>query len=426
MRSLLLGPPGQGGDGGLTVAGTHREPLDQACGLGAFTARADPAQRRQASRAGVGQEVLPHGELGEAALPLSVAGHERDTGADGAGDRAGTVRAAVEKGPTAEEGAGTREGPAQVRVPGAGEADQAQDLPGCEVQVDGSGSGGPCPFQGQDGRPAGRDTGSRVRGRFLADDVVHEAGGAVAGQRAVADEAPVAQYGEGVGDLINLVQAVGDVEDGVSPVAQGVQDAEQPGAVGGGEAGGRLVEHDELRARREGSGDRDQRALGRSQPGDRRVGVEMSRDVTQGVGAAIPGPPPGDQSGAAWISGAQGDVLGDRHPLHETEVLVDEGHVPGGGMTPERVPVHRDPPRVGVVDAGEDLDERGFSGPVGSEKGEDAAGVDVEVDSGERAGPPEPLGEGPDADQGFLPEGRRRLRGRVGSVVHGHLRRSAW
>jgi hypothetical protein len=70
------------------------------------------------------------------------------------------------------------------------------------------------------------------------------------------------------------------------------------------------------------------------------------------------------------------------------------------------VPVHRDPPRIGVVDAGEHLDERRLSGPVGTEKGEDAAGVDVQIDPGQRDGPAEPLGEAADADQ----------------RLHGHLR----
>ncbi len=58
----------------------------------------------------------------------------------------------------------------------------------------------------------------------------------------------------------------------------------------------------------------------------------------------------------------------------------------------ERVSVHRDLPRVGMVDAGENLDERGLSGAVGTEEGEDAAGVDVEVDLGQGEGAAEPLG----------------------------------
>jgi len=66
--------------------------------------------------------------------------------------------------------------------------------------------------------------------------------------------------------------------------------------------------------------------------------------------------------------------------------------VPGSGVAPERVPGHGDLPRVGVVDAGEHLDERGLPGAVGTKEGKDAAGVDIEVDPGEREGSPEALG----------------------------------
>jgi hypothetical protein len=265
-----------------------------------------------------------------------------------------------------------------------------------------------------------------VGGRLLARDVVHQAEGAVARRRALADETAVAQDGEGVGDLVHLVQAVADVEDAVPPVAQGVQDAEQPGAVRGGEARGRLVEDDEPRPCRKGAGDGDQGPLGRGEAGDRSVGVEMAADDAQGVGAALPGPPPGDQSRAARVPAAQGDVLGDRHPLHQAEVLVDEGHTAGRVMTPEGVPVDRDPPRVGVVDAREHFDERGLPGSVGTEQRQNSSGVDVEVDSGQREGPTESFGESADADERFRPAGRDRLRRGVVSVVHGQLRRSAW
>ena len=114
--------------------------------------------------------------------------------------------------------------------------------------------------------------------QFTAHDVVHEAVGAVARQRSLAGEMAVAQHGEGVGDLVDLVQAVGDVEDAVASVAQGVQHGEQAGAVRGREAGGRLVENDELRLCRQGAGDGDQRSLGRSEVGDPGVGVEVAGD----------------------------------------------------------------------------------------------------------------------------------------------------
>ncbi len=211
----------------------------------------------------------------------------------------------------------------------------------------------------------------------------------------------------------------------MAAVAQGVEYVEEPRAVGGGEGGGRLVEHDELGAGGEGAGDGDERALGGAEAGDPGVGVQVPGDDPQGLVAALPGPPPGDQSAAAGVAGAQGDVLGHRHPRDEPEVLVDEGHVPGCGMAAEGMAGHRDLARVGPVHPGEHLDEGGLSGSVGAEQGEDAAAPDVEVDRVQREGAAEPLAQAAQADE-WCGTGRRGwARPGVGSVMHRLLRGSA-
>lgn len=174
--------------------------------------------------------------------------------------------------------------------------------------------------------------------RLTADDVVHDPVRAVVGQEALADEVAVAQDGEAVGHLVDLVEAVADVDDAVAAVAQGVQDVEEPGAVRGGEAGGRFVEDDEAGAGGQCAGDGDEGTFGTGEVGDGRVGVEVAGDYLQGLGAAPAYLPPGDEPGAAGVTGAQGHVLGHRHPLHETEVLVDEGHLGGRGVRAEGWP----------------------------------------------------------------------------------------
>ncbi len=340
------------------------------------------------------------------------------------------VRTAVEQHPPAEERERTGEGAAQVQVPGSGQAHQAEDLTGVQLQADGSGAAGGHAVQAQDGRAAGgrgreRGRGGRggpTSGRFASHDVAHQPGGAVRGEGPLADEAPVAQYGERVRDPVHLVEPVADVEDAVPPVAQGVQDVEEPGAVRGGEGGGRLVEDEELRPFRQGAGDGDQGALGGGEVGDPRVGVQVPGDGPERLGAVLPGPPPGHQAAAARVAGPQGDVLGDRHPLHQSEVLVDEGHRPGGGVGAERVPGHRHLARVGVVDPGEHLDEGGLSGAVGAEEGQDAAAADVEADRVQGDGAAEPLGQTAYPDERLRAEAPGRTRRGVGSVMHGRLR----
>ncbi|GAA3033206.1 hypothetical protein GCM10020000_07950 [Streptomyces olivoverticillatus] len=245
---------------------------------------------------------------------------------------------------------------------------------------------------------------------------MHEPGGAVVGERAVADEAAVAQDGEGVGDLVHLVDPVGDEDDGVAVVAQGVQDVEEPGAVRRGEAGGGLVQDDELGFGAQGAGDGHQGALGAREVGDGGVRVQVRGDDGQGLGALPPGPPPGHQPRAARVSGAQGDVLGDGHRSDQSQVLVDEGHGAGGGLGAERVPGDGHLALVRVVDAREHLDEGGLSGAVGAEQGQDAAVVDVEVDAVQRERAAELLAEAADADE--RPGATARERAELRSVAH--------
>ena len=114
--------------------------------------------------------------------------------------------------------------------------------------------------------------------RFVADDVAHDAVGAVVGEAALADEVAVAQDGEGVGDLVDLVEPVADVDDAVAAVAQGVQDVEEAGAVRGGQARGGFVEDDEPGPGGQGAGDGDEGALGAGEVGDRGVRVEVTGD----------------------------------------------------------------------------------------------------------------------------------------------------
>ena len=74
----------------------------------------------------------------------------------------------------------------------------------------------------------------------------------VAGQVAdevLADERAVAQHGDAVGDLVDLVEEVGDEEDGDAAVAQVADDAEELLDLAAVEAGGRLVEHEHASSR---------------------------------------------------------------------------------------------------------------------------------------------------------------------------------
>lgn len=90
----------------------------------------------------------------------------------------------------------------------------------------------------------------------------------------------------------------------------------------------------------------------------------MTGDDVQRLGAALADLLPGDEPGAARVAGAECDVLGDRHPFDEAEVLVDEGHLRGGCLGAERVARDGDLALVRSVDPGEDLDQGRLTGTV--------------------------------------------------------------
>ena len=57
----------------------------------------------------------------------------------------------------------------------------------------------------------------------------------------------------------------------------------------------------------------------------RRVGVEIAAHDRERHGRGLPDAPPGYEAGTrARIAGLNGDVLGDRHPLDEAEILMNE------------------------------------------------------------------------------------------------------
>ena len=87
----------------------------------------------------------------------------------------------------------------------------------------------------------------------------------------------------------------------------------------------------------------------------------------------------------ARIAGLNRDVLGDRHPFDEAEILMDEGD-----RAAHRAPDRRrlageaDLAGVGLVDARQDFDQRRFAGAVLAEQRMDLAATDVEIDVIER------------------------------------------
>ena len=118
---------------------------------------------------------------------------------------------------------------------------------------------------------------------------------------------------------------------------------------------------------------------------------------------------------------AEEDVGDDVEVLAERQVLED-----GGDAEVERVararamttgrPSKRMVPELGWMHAGEDLDQRRLAGAVVADEGDDLAGMDVEVDVGERRYGAEVLGHALQAEDRLV---SRRSRSWVMVVVLG-------
>ena len=87
---------------------------------------------------------------------------------------------------------------------------------------------------------------------------------------------------------------------------------------------------------------------------------------------------------AVVFGSAEHDVLEHGHAGHEGQFLVDEAHAERrsawcGVVDRDRPAVDRDRAAVGMVEAGEDADQRRLAGAVGADEAVDLAGRDVEA-----------------------------------------------
>ncbi len=184
-------------------------------------------------------------------------------------------------------------------------------------------------------------------------DVLREVGG---------DEGAVAHDGDAVAEIEDLVEAVRDEQDAGAPVAQRPRNREQAVDLDAAECGRRFVHDEDFGIERDGLGDLDDLLVGDGKTV--RDAVRMDRHAEAAEQLARPGAHRGpvDEPEAATRLPADEDVLGDREVREERRLLVDDRDA--GGLTVGRapegdlVPVDDEASRVGVVHAGEDLDER--------------------------------------------------------------------
>ena len=206
---------------------------------------------------------------------------------------------------------------------------------------------------------------------------------------------------------------------------------QQPRQLGGlahVEAGGRLVEEQQVRVGRQGAGQLDGRAAGRRRGSGRPARPGWPTPTTSSASRArramatllAPGrgqvEQAGHEPGAAPHVGADHDVLQRGHAGEEPEVLEGAGHAAGGHLVRrpavERHALEPHLARVGDGHAGEQVEEGRLAGAVGTDDRLDAPGPDVEAHLPDGLDPAEALGDATDLEQahGASAPGRGRAR----------------
>ena len=187
----------------------------------------------------------------------------------------------------------------------------------------------------------------------------------------------VAQDRESIGDRLDLADAVRDVDDGAARVGDLPDAREQACDVVREQVLGRLVQHQDLRRRRQRLDDLDDESLLRPQALDTVVHVDA--DVRAPLQQELERPG-GDaqQRGALRRRDAEVQVLGDRQVRHQRRLLAHDRQAQRSralGIAAGARPVDGDVPALGDERAGGDGHQGGLAGAVLSDDGVDLSGT---------------------------------------------------
>ena len=241
------------------------------------------------------------------------------------------------------------------------------------------------------------------------------------GQKPLAHHLAVAEDGVAVGDAENLIELVADEEDRLALALQEFDEQKKLLDLLGRECGGRLVHDDDPGVDRHGTRHRDEVLVGDAEIAQPRVGVDVAGmhrvEHFARVGAHRL---PVDRTQASARRVPQEDVFRDREIVEEHGLLVNggdavlEGLVGAGEM--DGLAADADFAAIGLVDAGEDLHQRGLAGAVLADQRGDLSGIERQADIVERS----------HAGEGFGDAGKREQRrftlplaGRVANNVSG-------
>ncbi len=221
------------------------------------------------------------------------------------------------------------------------------------------------------------------------------------------DALPVAEHGDRIRDLQDVVQEMRDEDDAAAAGAHPAQHLEQAPHFRGRERRGRLVQDDDAGAGIEHAGELDQLLQPDRQRahGGSRIDVE-AQHLELAPGARAHGLPVDHAVSGQLL--AEIDILRDREVGDDGELLVHHAD-PGieriaGRMELHVLAVDQHPPSIGRVHAGDDLHHGGLAGAVLADQAVDLAFAQLEID----------VAQGRDAAEGLRDALHAQARDRCG------------
>jgi hypothetical protein len=241
------------------------------------------------------------------------------------------------------------------------------------------------------------------RGPELADDQLGELLDRRVRRRLVEDDLAVVDEVDPVARLEDVHVVVEDHDDrDLARLAQAADEVEHQRPLAHAHRRQRLVEQQDAGVRVDRAGDRDRLPLAARQPRHRHL---HRGDVDADLGDRLAGPLAHravvEQPERVDDLAVEEDVVEDAQLVDQREVLID-GVDPERAGVDDRVQLDRlvvevDRPRVRLVVAREDLDQRRLAGAVVAEQAEHLAVLQAQVDVAERGDGAEPLGHALDA-----------------------------
>ena len=194
-----------------------------------------------------------------------------------------------------------------------------------------------------------------------------QVGGGLLPGVAAEDHRPAPEDGDAMREGLHLGQLVADEDDG-EVGRHALQPLQEIVGLLGRERGGGLVQHQQPGAQAERLHQLDPLLLAHRELPDRGVGIGRELVALRHLGHAAPGAGQVEPPAAPERAQPECDVLGHGHARHQHEVLVDHADAPGArlgrGAEADRRAVHQDAPLVRLVQAGQDVHERGLARTV--------------------------------------------------------------